>query len=624
MNDHLQALPAGHCLGEYRIECVLGSGGFGITYHATNIDPYEISNNPVAIKEYFPNEFALRVGTSIVKPKSTDEQDNYRWGLQRFLEEARTLACFKHPHINEVYRCFEDNGTAYMALEYVDGETLSQILRREGRLDAARLRRLLEELLSCLDEVHKAGFVHRDIKPGNIMFRYSQDDYWNGTAVLLDFGSARQAIGRRSKSITSILTPGYAPLEQYSSKGDNVGPWTDLYALGMVAYRCIAGIGDGDLPDAVERALLDRKGESSKSLAPAKELGKSLYGTALLQAVDWAIQVDENQRPQNVTAMQAALAGKDGPGKTKVEVTLLQKNKKSPSRKGKEAKLPRGRKKHKQEKARRPGEKFRDSEHSPEMVVVPAGSYMMGSPSSEEGRSCAEGPQHCVTIAQPFAVGKYAVTQGEFSHFVLATGYGDLSIRSVLENNWFGKDRRDLVGWLDARPVVSVSWQNAQAYIKWLSEMTGKMYRLLSESEWEYAARAGTTGPFYFGDTISPDQANYDGSYNYGSGSKGVFRAMRVAVGSFPGNDFGLYDMHGNVLEWVEDCWHENYLGAPSDESAWTTGGNCSKRVLRGGSWYAEPQCLRSANRGCWRHDSAGDWWEDGETGFRVARTLIL
>ena len=142
-------------------------------------------------------------------------------------------------------------------------------------------------------------------------------------------------------------------------------------------------------------------------------------------------------------------------------------------------------------------------------------------------------------------------------------------------------------------------------------------YRLLSEAEWEYGARAGTTGPFHFGAKISTDQANYDGNYTNGSSRKGVYRKRTVPVGSFPANGFGLHDVHGNVSEWVEDCWHENYEGAPTDGSAWTSGGDCSRRVLRGGSWYDIPGGLRSAFR---FRFGAGARYE--RLGFRVARTL--
>ena len=303
MEDHLHALPAGYRIDEYRIEGVLGSGGFGITYLAldTHLD------KPVAIKEYLPNEFAVRTDVTTVRPKSSSDQGDYRWGLERFLDEARTLARFEHPHLNKVYRFFEAHGTAYLVLEYIEGETLSQVLRREGRLEEGRLSRMLEELLSGLAEVHRAGFVHRDIKPGNIMFRR------DGAAVLLDFGAARQAIGQRSKSVTSILTPGYAPIEQYDQKSDDVGPWTDLYALGMVAYRCVSGLKDGELPDAVARARWERKGERERDLASAVEVGGSGYRRSLLEGIDWSIRVDEGDRPQSVAALQARLGQRSSP-----------------------------------------------------------------------------------------------------------------------------------------------------------------------------------------------------------------------------------------------------------------------------------------------------------------------
>ena len=176
----------------------------------------------------------------------------------------RTLARFDHPHLNRVYRFFESNGTAYMVLEYIQGETLADRLSRERQLPEESLQRLLEEVLSGLEVMHEAGYVHRDIKPGNLMLR--EED---GSAVVLDFGAARQAVGQRSKAITSILTPGYAPVEQYDGKVDRVGAWTDIYALGMVAYRCISGISDNELPDAVARMLANNRGEAV--LLPAVE-----------------------------------------------------------------------------------------------------------------------------------------------------------------------------------------------------------------------------------------------------------------------------------------------------------------------------------------------------------------
>ena len=166
------------------------------------------------------------------------------------------------------------------------------------------------------------------------------------------------------------------------------------------------------------------------------------------------------------------------------------------------------------------------------------------------------------------------------------------------------------------RPVIMVSWDDAQSYVRWLSERTGERYRLLSESEWEYVARAGTTTPFHFGSTISTDQANYNGNYTYGGGRKGVYREKTISVGSFGANAWGLHDVHGNVWEWVGDCWYGSYTGAPADGSAWARG-DCAKRVLRGGSWLNLPRYLRSANR--YRLPPA---YRSFNLGFRIARTL--
>ena len=253
--------------------------------------------------------------------------------------------------------------------------------------------------------------------------------------------------------------------------------------------------------------------------------------------------------------------------------------------------------------ARSPGDVFRDCKSCPQMVVVPAGDFMMGSPSSEEDRNDDESPRHRVTISKPFAVGKYEIT---FSQWDACVTEGGCSHRPS-DESW-GRSER---------PVINVNWNDTKEYVKWLSGKTGNQYRLLSESEWEYVARAGTTGPFHFGRTISTDQANYDGRVVYGSGRKGVFREKTVSVGSFPSNGYGLHDVHGNVWEWVEDCWHASYAGAPKDGGAWTTGGYCTDRVLRGGSWLSDPRHVRAANR-----DGNETGVRFDTIGFRVARTL--
>jgi formylglycine-generating enzyme required for sulfatase activity len=273
-------------------------------------------------------------------------------------------------------------------------------------------------------------------------------------------------------------------------------------------------------------------------------------------------------------------------------------------------------------------EVFRDIDASwcPELVVIPAGSFLMGSPADETERMESEGPQHRVTIGHRFGLGRYPLTVGQYGKFVEATGRrheGGLHV-------WTGKDWKMDAGksWRDPgfaqedrHPVVGVSWRDAIAYCEWLTKETGQRYRLPSEAEWEYACRAGTETPFSFGATITTDQANYDGNYTYGAGRKGSYRERTTEVGTFPANPWGLYDLHGNVWEWVEDVWHDTYQGAPADGSAWTDGKgkeSSRARVLRGGSWGGNPRFLRSARRYGDGPDLRGD-----DNGFRVARTLL-
>ena len=248
--------------------------------------------------------------------------------------------------------------------------------------------------------------------------------------------------------------------------------------------------------------------------------------------------------------------------------------------------------------SRRAGERFRDCAECPELVVAPAGSFTMGSPLSEEGRFEDEGPQRRVTIPSPLAVGVYEVTFAEWDACVSAGGCGG--------------HRPDDRGWgRGSRPVINVSWEDARAYVDWLSRRTGASYRLLSESEWEYVARGGSRTAYWWGGSVGRNRAN---CFDCGSRWDGE---QTAPVGSFGANGFGLHDVSGNVWEWVEDCWHADYRGAPADGSAWTSGGNCGLRVLRGGSWSNGPRILRSASR---NGNSAGSRVDD--SGFRVSRTL--
>ncbi|MBD2438207.1 caspase, EACC1-associated type [Nostoc sp. FACHB-110] len=235
-----------------------------------------------------------------------------------------------------------------------------------------------------------------------------------------------------------------------------------------------------------------------------------------------------------------------------------------------------------------------------EMVSIPGGTFLMGSPGSEEGRYDFESPQHNVTI-QPFFMGKFPVTQGQWK---AVAAFDKVNIDLDPDpSNFKGTNR----------PVENVSWDDAVEFCARLSKKTGKIYRLPSEAEWEYACRAGTTTPFYFGETITTDLANYDGNHTYGSAPKGEYREHTTDVGKFPANPFGLFDMCGNVLEWCQDEWHENYNNAPTDGSAWLIDNDNQLWLLRGGSWLYNPRNCRSAIRYWYVRDS-----RNYDAGFRV------
>jgi len=282
------ALPLQSMLLEYRLESVLGAGGFGMTYlgRDTHLEKH------VAIKEYLPTDLAVRALDGSIVPITTELKHDYQWGLERFIQEARTLAKFSHPHIVRVSRFFEANGTGYMVMDYEKGESLHQLLRRGLQPDEAKLKAILMPLLDGLQAVHATGFLHRDIKPGNIVIREA------GSPVLIDFGAARHAIGGVTKSLTSVLTPGYAPLEQYSGDG-NQGPWSDLYALAGVVYRALV---NENPPDAVSRLKRDvLPGQLAQVRGRVSE--------PFLRAIAWALAQDEKQRPQSVQEWRRALEG---------------------------------------------------------------------------------------------------------------------------------------------------------------------------------------------------------------------------------------------------------------------------------------------------------------------------
>ena len=281
------SLPPGYRLMEYRIDGVLGQGGFGIVYAATDTH----LNSRVVIKEYLPEDLAYRAADDSVSPRADQDQDHYQDGLDDFLVEARTLATFRHPNIVRVARFFEANRTAYIVLEYERGQSLKQWRRRLGELSEEAIITLLAPLLEGLAAVHRAGYLHRDIKPDNI---YVRDE--DGSVVLLDFGAARQTAVEKAKA-GGVVTPGYGAIEQYGN-GGRQGPWTDIYSMGATLYWLVTGNKPLDAPA--------RAGERDP-LPKAQELGRDRYSAQFLAAIDWALRVQPGERPADIDQWRTLL-----------------------------------------------------------------------------------------------------------------------------------------------------------------------------------------------------------------------------------------------------------------------------------------------------------------------------
>ncbi|MDP2334828.1 MAG: serine/threonine-protein kinase, partial [Reyranella sp.] len=281
------ALQAGQTIGRYTVVSILGQGGFGITYRARDGQ----LDREVAIKEYLPTAIAVRQDGATVLPRSTKVAEDFTWGRERFVSEGRTLASLHHaPGIVRVFDFLEINGTAYIVMELLHGETLEDRIKKRGPLDAAAVDRILTPLLGGLEEVHKAGFLHRDIKPANILLNA------NGDPTLIDFGASRAAMAGRSVAMTAVFTPGYAAAEQMTSAKQ--GPWTDIYALSATLYHAITGKAP---PNAFDR-MLDDDYEPLGKLAPPG------FARALLVGLDVGLAVRASDRPQSIAGWRLILS----------------------------------------------------------------------------------------------------------------------------------------------------------------------------------------------------------------------------------------------------------------------------------------------------------------------------
>ncbi|MEG4232788.1 bifunctional serine/threonine-protein kinase/formylglycine-generating enzyme family protein [Microcoleus sp. Pol11C3] len=537
----------------FRMIKFLGQGGFGRTYLAEDIDRL---NQRCVVKQLAPNV----QGTWAINK-----------AVELFQQEARQLQQLgQHPQIPSLDAYFEQDNYLYLVQQFVDGDNLLALFQNQGIWQESQVKQLLLELLPVLKFIHEQKIIHRDIKPENIMRRRS-----DGLLMLIDFGVSKQLSGTvMSRLGTRIGSDGYAPLEQM--KGGEAYPASDLFSLGATAFHLLTGLYPFDLWvdqgyswtanwQQHLKSPLDKGLELILSKLLAKDI-EQRYQSAEEVLIDFQNQ----STPKNSINLQ----------KIDFEVVTVDVRGNITNRQQRQAQF------------------FRENLGSGailDMVAIPGGRFVMGSPHTEVGRSDSEGPQRTVNIS-PFFMGKYPVTQEQWE--------------VVMENN-----PSHIKGFLKSKqlPVEQVTWNAAVEFCQKISQKTGKIYRLPSEAEWEYACRAGTTTPFYFGETITPDLVNYDGNHPYGSAPKGLYRKQTTDVESFGPNPFGLYDMHGTVWEWCSDRWHDNYNGAPTDGSSWETGTD-NNRVQRGGSWFNLAVKCRCAVRGKY---SAGGRWRFG--GFRVA-----
>ncbi|CAD5942457.1 bifunctional serine/threonine-protein kinase/formylglycine-generating enzyme family protein [Planktothrix agardhii 1029] len=538
----------------YTIIRKLGEGGFGITYLARNRKGEDIVIKTLLDKILIDADFV-------------EFRDKY---LRDFKDEATRLAVCRHPHIVEIENVFREGSLPCIAMEYIAGKNLWELVRGKVVFPEAEAVRYIQQIGNALIVVHDKGLLHRDIKPQNIMKRDGKSE-----AVLIDFGIAREFIPNVTQTHTLAFTHGFAPIEQYDEQAHR-GKYTDVYALSATLYHLLSG----KVPNpAFMRNVRD-------SLQPLNQVVN--VSNRVHKAVMNGLELRPEDRPQSVSEWLQILVQipRHDPFKTvSFETVTVNSTGKITDRRQAQAQIL--------------------SENINgiilDLAVIPAGTFLMGSPSNELQRYESQEPQHTVNIAS-FLIGQYAVTQAQWR---AVAGLPKCRIDLKSDPSYFTGDNN--------LPVEQVNWFEAVEFCDRLSQFTGRSYRLPSEAEWEYACRAGTTTPFYFGETITTDLVNYDGNYTYGSGPKGIYREKTTVVGSFPPNAFGLYDMHGNVWEWCADRWHENYNSAPTDGSVWESGGNTQYRVMRGGSWNDNPWVCRSAIR--FRYEPDSRYWFFG---FRV------
>jgi len=558
----------------YRIIQCLGQGGFGRTYLGENTRLFQ------------RKEVIKKLIASGGKPE------------ELFLREAEKLYQLSHPQIPEIYGHFSIGDSFYLIQAYIEGENLLKEFYRLGRFDGEKIRELLENLLPILEYLESQNIIHRDIKPENIM-RCQK----NGKLFLIDFGAVKEKVTNNPSVGTGIYTPGYAAPEQMQDR-PVVGA-TDIYSLGATCIRLITGCFASRKGDAIyddyenewkwleylekKKITLDQELINILTKMTEGKL-KNRYSRASEVKQDLAILTQPNlirlptiEFNQKITTNVSEVfettvaASPIVPPTAKtfsftvITVDSYGKISNKQTNSGTFINLELG------------------NGINLELVYILGGSFLMGSSDDDREGFERERPQHQVQV-NPFWMGKYPVTQAQWQQIM-------------------GNNPSYFPGY--NRPVERVSWDDCVNFCEKLSQQLGKEIRLPSEAEWEYACKAGTTTPFHYGLTLTGELANYNANRTYANEPKGQDRQETTEVGQFPPNAFGLYDLHGNIWEWCQDGWHNNYQGPPVDGSPWL--GNNRLKVLRGGSWSNVAESCRSNCRLCNYSD-----YSSNNDGFRI------
>jgi len=564
----LDSLPVGSELHGYRIEQVLGSGAFGITYLAR----HQYLSSLHVIKEYLPDCAMREHSRSTVSPKSSSDRDLFDWGLKSFYKEAQLLHQLSHPHIVKVTDLFEANGTAYFVMPYLRGYTLHEWMKNNPRPSQEELETIFVPLLEGLKYIHEKGLLHRDVKPENI---YITD---NTNPILIDFGSARMAIGQKSKALTQILTPHFAPIEQYASKGTYT-PAMDLYGFAGCMYQAITG----DLPEEAPNRLT----EDEQPRLVGSEYEKR-YAGHFLQAIDKSLSVHARERHQDGFELQKdlvmAIAALDISclnGTAQEDDFLFDEEADEEPNFHFEIK-----KSSQCKQSFKTGSIWNEPYTGMEFVWVPGGCFQMGNV-YKNGRN-DELHVHEVCL-DGFFLGKYPVTQIQWEKVM-----GSNPSRFKGPNN----------------PVEQVSFNDVLIFIKLLNhESPTNGFRLPTEAEWEYACRGCGIQDQYYGSSNIDSVAWHSDNSDY----------KTHAVGGKLPNALGLYDMNGNVCEWISDWYDSNYYAkSPKENPQGPSFGRY--KMFRGGSWNYEPKSCNATTR---------FWFENSprfmfiSIGFRLANSQV-